>query len=160
MLLGACPALTVFYSRAGRFYFLSFMHLRMHALMKPCLLGPRCNFCRMSASVRLFNFSPMKVVFSFIHPFFALESVGLSIILDTIGRKNFFRRKPIQRTHRAVVGTTLVGASCPSRSSGGMGADWIFQKRLCCVRDRILTKRKRRISVPKNLMRCAVRSSW
>ena len=38
------------------------------------------------------------------------DDVGLSIILDTIGRKNFFRRKPLQRTHRPVVGTTLVGS--------------------------------------------------
>ena len=41
---------------------------------------------------------------------FLLFLVGLSIILDTIGRKNFFRRKPLQRTHRPVVGATLVGS--------------------------------------------------
>ena len=39
-----------------------------------------------------------------------LRAVGLSIILDTIGRKNFFGRKPLQRAHRPVVGATLVGS--------------------------------------------------
>jgi hypothetical protein len=64
----ACPALTVVYSRAGVLF--SFVHAFADAcFLKPCLLGPRCNFCRMSASVRLFNFSPMKAVFSFIHLF-------------------------------------------------------------------------------------------
>ena len=38
------------------------------------------------------------------------RAVGLSIILDTIGRKNFFGRKPLQGPHGAVVGATLVGS--------------------------------------------------
>ena len=38
------------------------------------------------------------------------QIVGLSIILDTIGRKNFFWGKPLKRTHRPVVGATLVGS--------------------------------------------------
>ena len=38
------------------------------------------------------------------------NSVGLSIILDMERRKSFFRSSPFKRTHRAVVGATLVGS--------------------------------------------------